>query len=132
VARVVPQADVLSRSFPVEIILENRVIDGQPALKGGMLARAWLPVGETGTATVVPKDAVVLGAARPLVFVIDPTAGGDAAATGTVRPGEVALGAAVEGHVEIRGELEPGQLLVTRGNERLQPGMTVSFQPPAP
>lgn len=131
VTRIVPQADVLSRSFPVEIFLDNRIVDGQPALKGGMLARAWLPVGETGTATVVPKDAIVLGASRPLVFLIEPADGGPAS-TGKVRPVEVSLGAAIEGHVEVRGGLEPGQLLVTRGNERLRPGTTVTFQPPAP
>ena len=131
VARVVPQADLLSRSFPVEVTLENRVVDGEPMLKGGMLARAWLPVGKTGSATVVPKDAVVLGVARPFVYVIDGPAAGGAAGTGTVRPVEVSLGAAVEGHVEVRGGVELGQLVVIRGNERLRPGMAVSFQPPA-
>ena len=127
IARVVPQADVLSRSFPVEVLLDNRVANGEPVLKGGMLARAWLPVGKTGSATVVPKDAVVLGGLRPLVYLIE-TAEADAT-TGTVRPVDVALGVAVEGHVEIRGGLEPGQFVVTRGNERLRPGMKVSFQP---
>ncbi|MFM7136473.1 MAG: efflux RND transporter periplasmic adaptor subunit [Planctomycetota bacterium] len=130
VARVVPQADLLSRSFPVEVALDNRVADGEPMLKGGMLARAWLPVGKTGSATVVPKDAVVLGVARPFVYVIDgpPTAG---AGTGTVRPVEVSLGAAVEGHVEVRGGVEAGQFVVIRGNERLRPGAAVAFQAPA-
>jgi HlyD family secretion protein len=131
VARVVPQADLLSRSFPVEVTLENRVVDGEPMLKGGMLARVWLPVGKTGSATVVPKDAVVLGVARPFVYVIDGPAAGGAAGSGTVRPVEVSLGAAVEGHVEVRGGVELGQLVVIRGNERLRPGMAVSFQPPA-
>ncbi|NCX98442.1 MAG: efflux RND transporter periplasmic adaptor subunit [Planctomycetia bacterium] len=131
VARVVPQADVLSRSFPVEVTLENRVVDGEPLLKGGMLARVWLSVGKTGSATVVPKDAVVLGAARPFVYVIagSPAAG---AGTGTVRPVEVSLGAAVEGHVEVQGGVEAGQLVVIRGNERLRPGMATAFAAPAP
>ena len=48
IARIVPQADLLSRSFPVKIRLENRIVDGQPVIKGGMLARAWLPVGTAG------------------------------------------------------------------------------------
>ena len=73
VARVVPQADLLSRSFPVRIRLENRIVDGVPTIKGGMLARAWLPVGAAGEVTVVPKDALVLGGAKPLVFCIDPS-----------------------------------------------------------
>ena len=100
-------------------------------LKGGMLARAWLPVGNTGTATVVPKDAVVLGVSSPFVYVVAPVPSA-AGGTGMVQPVEVALGAAVEGHVEIRGGLEPGQLVVTRGNERLRPGMAVTFQIPSP
>lgn len=128
VARVVPQADLLSRSFPVEVVLENRVIESGPLLKGGMLARVWLPVGKTGVVTVVPKDAVVLGPVRPFVYVVD---GPSTAGMGTVRPVEVSLGAAVEGHVEVRGGLEAGQFVVIRGNERLRPGAAVAFQPPA-
>jgi len=127
IARIVPQADLLSRSFPVKIRLENQIVDGAPVIKGGMLARAWLPVGTAGAAPVVPKDALVLGGPRPLVFCIDPA--GDT--TGTVRPVEVVLGTAVEGHVVVRSGLEPGRLVVVRGNERLRPGMTVTFEPPA-
>lgn len=124
ISRIVPQADLLSRSFPVKIRLENRVVDGDPVIKGGMLARAWLPVGTAGSVLVVPKDALVLGGARPLVYCIDTTD----ATHGTVRPVEVALGAAVEGHVAVRGGLEPGGLVVIRGNERLRPGMQVAFE----
>jgi len=127
VTRIVPQADLLSRSFPVRIRLENRIVDGAPVLKGGMLARAWLPVGAAGSVTVVPKDALVLGGPKPLVFCIDPAG----AAEGVVRPVDVVLGAAVEGHVAVRGSLEPGMLVVVRGNERLRPGMKVVFDPPA-
>jgi RND family efflux transporter MFP subunit len=132
VARVIPQADLLSRSFPVEVVLENQITEGDPVLKGGMLARAWLPVGQTGTATVVPKDAVVLGTARPFVYCIDQTGTADGASLGTVRPVEVALGATVEGYVEVRGGVEPGEIVVTRGNERLRPGAAVSFRMPSP
>ena len=127
VARIVPQADLLSRSFPVRIRLANRVVDGVPALKGGMLARAWLPVGATGRVTVVPKDALVLGGPKPIVFCIDDAGQGQS----VVRPAEVSLGAAVEGHVAVQGGVEPGTLVVIRGNERLRPGMKVTFAPPA-
>ena len=132
VERVVPQADLLSRSFPVKVSLENRIVDGQPTLRGGMLARAWLPVGRTGLATVVPKDALVLGGTGALVYVIDAAGATPAgvATTGTVRPVQVSLGATIEGSVEVRGGLEPGQLLVIRGNERLRPGMAVTFPQP--
>jgi RND family efflux transporter MFP subunit len=132
VERVVPQADLLSRSFPVKVSVQNRIVDGQPTLRGGMLARAWLPVGRTGLATVVPKDALVLGGAAAMVYCVDApdvTAAG-ATATGTVRPVQVSLGVTIEGSVEVRGGLDPGQLVVIRGNERLRPGMAVTFPQP--
>jgi multidrug efflux pump subunit AcrA (membrane-fusion protein) len=74
----------------------------------------------------------VLGVARPFVYCIDQTATTAGGVTGTVRPVEVALGATVEGQVEVRNGIEPGQLVVTRGNERLRPGAVVSFQIPTP
>jgi RND family efflux transporter MFP subunit len=131
VARIVPQADVLSRSFPVQIALANEVIDGDPVLRGGMLARAWLPVGKPASVTVVPKDALVLGGPSPVVFVVDPTADSGRDSGGTVRAVPVQLGTAVGGNVEVRTDLAPGRLVVVRGNERLRPGMAVAFEPPS-
>jgi RND family efflux transporter MFP subunit len=127
VARIVPQADLLSRSFPVQIALANEVVDGDPVLRGGMLARAWLPVGKPASVTVVPKDALVLGGPSPVVFVVDAAADSG----GTVRAVPVQLGTAVGGNVEVRTDLAPGRLVVVRGNERLRPGMAVAFEPPA-
>lgn len=127
VERIVPQADLRSRSFPVQVVLENRIADDQPTLRGGMLARAWLPVGARGEVTVVPKDALVLGTGVPLVYVVDATGSSNGFSTGTVRPVPVTLGATVAGSVEVSGDVEPGQLVVTRGNERLRPGAAVKF-----
>ena len=130
---VVPQADLLSRSFPVKVLLDNRLKDGAPVLRGGMLARAWLPVGRVGEALVVPKDAVVLGGPTPIVFAVQSIAGAQtdgSTGTGNVRPVPVRLGAAVGGAVAIEGDLAVGSLVVIRGNERLRPGMPVRF--PAP
>jgi multidrug efflux pump subunit AcrA (membrane-fusion protein) len=67
-----------------------------------------------------------------MVFVIDPAPGaGGGPTTGSVRPVAVSLGAAVGGRVEVRDGLEPGRLVVVRGNERLRSGAVVSFVPPA-
>ncbi len=134
VARVVPQADLLARSFPVRVRLANQIVDGEPVLRGGMIARAWLPVGKAGRATVVPKDALVLGGAVPLVYVVTPagSSGTGSMAAGSVRPVEVTLGVTVEGSVEVRGGLAAGDLVVVRGNERLRPGAAVSFPPLQP
>jgi multidrug efflux pump subunit AcrA (membrane-fusion protein) len=111
----------------VKVMLENRIINGHPVLRGGMLARAWLPVGKTGLATIVPKDALVLGTGDPLVFVVDPPPSPAPAGTGVVRPVRVSLGATMGGSVEIMSPIELGSLVVIRGNERLRPGMNVSF-----
>ncbi len=128
VARIVPQADLLSRSFPVKVLLENRVVDGQPVLRGGMLARAWLPVGRIGDAVVVPKDALVLGGTTPLVYAVDGLdSSSDTTGGSTVRPVPVTLGAATGGSVEVVGPIPAGTLVVIRGNERLRPGAPVSF-----
>jgi len=132
--QVVPQADLLSRSFPVKVLLDNRVEDATPVLRGGMLARAWLPVGRVGQTLVVPKDAVVLGGPTPVVYTVQPSAGQPAdgtTGTGIVEPVPVRLGAAVEGAVGVEGSLAVGTLVVTRGNERLRPGLSVRFPLPA-
>jgi RND family efflux transporter MFP subunit len=131
---VVPQADLLSRSFPVKVLLDNKLRDGAPVLRGGMLARAWLPVGRVGEALVVPKDAVVLGGPTPIVFAVQSIAGTQTDGSigmGTVQPVPVRLGAAVGGAVAIEGDLAVGSLVVIRGNERLRPGMPVRFPAPA-
>jgi RND family efflux transporter MFP subunit len=130
VVRIVPQADVLSRSCPVQIALENTVVDGAPVLRGGMLARAWLPVGRAASVKVVPKDALVLGGPTPVIFVVDGTNAATPPVAGTVRAVPVELGAAVGGNVEVRSDIEPGRLVVVRGNERLRPGMAVAFEQP--
>jgi len=99
-------------------------------LPGGMLARAWLPVGGSERVKVVPKDALVLGGSAPMVFVVDEQNPPAPSSTGTVRAVPVELGAAVGGNVVVRSDLAPGRLVVVRGNERLRPGMAVAFEPP--
>lgn len=47
--------------------------------------------------------------------------------TGVVNAVQVELGATVKESVEVRGILEPGTLVVVRGNERLRSGGAVTF-----
>lgn len=73
VAAIIPKADVRSRTFPVKIQLDNILdADEQPTLKAGMLARAELAVGQSPNALIVPKDAIVFGGPKPIVWVIQP------------------------------------------------------------
>jgi RND family efflux transporter MFP subunit len=119
----VPQADSRSRTFPVKVRVKNRVRDGGPLLKPGMLARVTLPVGAQQTATLAPKDAVVLGGRSPVVFVVDSS--GDVGSEGKARAVPVELGAASGSLIQVSGELRPGERVVVEGNERLRPDQPV-------
>ena len=119
VQAVVPQADPRSRTFPVKIRLANEVSPSGPLIQAGMVARAALPVGKTQLALLVPKDAIVLGGIRPMVFTVSEVArAGDA---GKVRAVTVDLGVALGDWIQILGAIKPGEFVVVQGNERLRP-----------
>jgi HlyD family secretion protein len=126
ISEINPQGDVRTRNFSVRVRIEqNPLHQSQPVIKGGMYARATLPAGNAMRGLVVPKDAIVLGAGpSPIVFVV--TNSPTAKTTGTiVRAVPVTLGSAFSGLFEIRGDLQPGELVVVKGNERLQPNAEV-------
>jgi HlyD family secretion protein len=126
VSEIVPQADVQARTFPVKIRVENQFTDKVPLLKSGMYARVSLPTGDLQTATLVSKDALVLGGAQPVVFVVEgATENGQA---GKVVPVPVQVGVADGGMIQVTGRIKAGQLVVVQGNERLRPGQDVAIQ----
>ncbi len=123
--RIVPQADIKSRSFPVKIRVANEESDGQPMLKAGMFARLTLGVESSPDAVVVPKDAIVLGGEKPVVYVVNLSTAGDGNMVGQMGdavPVPVELGLATGNAYEIRGDIKPGQWIVVKGNERIRPG----------
>lgn len=124
--QIVPQADVQARTFPVKVRVRNEMTDEGPLLKSGMYARVSLPTGKRQSAMLVPKDALVLGGPQTMVYVVD-TAGPDSK-QGKVRPVPVQLGAASGRLMQVNGPLQPGQMVVVRGNERLRPGQDVQIQ----
>jgi HlyD family secretion protein len=127
VVLIVPKADVRSRSFPVKIRVQNQQDKGGPLLKSGMLARVALPTGEKKQMLLVSKDALVLGEAKPKVFVVDRDP--QQANQGVVRAVAVELGVADGGMIQVQGlHKEKDQLVVVRGNERLRPGQKVSMR----
>jgi HlyD family secretion protein len=129
VALIVPQADIKSRSFPVKVRVENKFVDELPVLKPGMIARVTLPVGPNSSAMMVPKDAVVLGGASPVVYVV--AAGKADAKTSTVRLVPVQLGVVEGEFIQVKGELQANDRVVVQGNERLMPGQDISILPAA-
>jgi RND family efflux transporter MFP subunit len=123
VVTTVPQGDVRARTFPVKVRVANQIDSAGPLLKPGMYARVALPVGRQEEALLVPKDAIVLGQAQPLIYVISVArAEGD---EGQAMPVPVELGVAQGEWIQVYGSLEPGQLVVVQGNERLRPAQRV-------
>ena len=114
---IIPRADDKARTFPVKL----KLAAADPRIGVGMLARVELPIGGAGKAVLVPKDAVVSQGQGRVLYVIN---GDD-----TISPVPVATGAALGAWVAVDGAVKPGQKVVTRGNERMQPGQKVSAQP---
>jgi RND family efflux transporter MFP subunit len=118
-----PQADTRARTFPVLVRVKNELGDGGPKIKAGMMGRAVLPTGPVRKALLVPKDALVLGGQRPMVYVAGPDP--MKSDVTVVRPIPVVPGIASGSLIEVDGDLRVGQTVVTLGNERLRPGDAV-------
>ncbi len=123
VVTTVPQADARARTFPVKVRVKNEVTPAGPLLMPGMYARVVLPVGAQQQATLVPKDAIVLGGTTPSVYTIANVT--ERGQQGVVTPSPVQLGVARGRLIQVIGQLPPGQLVVVEGNERLRPGQQV-------
>ncbi|QDT36746.1 efflux RND transporter periplasmic adaptor subunit [Stratiformator vulcanicus] len=121
IVHIVPRADPRSRTFPVKIRVSNKIEDGLPVLKAGMIARVTLPTGPEENTLLVPKDALVLGGPQPMVWVVDPEGGDPKSGKGSVRAVPVKLGVSDEGRIGVTGELKAGEIVVSRGNERIIP-----------
>ena len=129
VAAIINQADERSRTFPVRVRVENdRTGPAGRLLKAGMFARVWLPVAEKARVLLVPKDAVVLGGPTPLVYVPQGDASRPGGAVAAAVP--VGLGVQDEALIEVTGPLQPGQMVVVDGNERLFPGQPLVVDAP--
>lgn len=122
VTRIVPQADTRARTFPIIFRLSNPQKGKTHLLKAGMIAQVTLAVGRPQNATLVPKDALVLGGRSPVVFVVklDPATNNT-----VVQAIPVQIGVADDSLIQVSGPISAGDQVVVRGNERLQPGMEV-------
>jgi RND family efflux transporter MFP subunit len=133
VSAIVPQADVQARTFPVKVRVKNELSEDGPLMKSGMYARVMLAAGNKQKATLVLKDALVLGGAQPVIFILDAAPN---AKQGPVRPVPVQLGTSIGSMIQVTADgLQPGQLAIVQGNERLRPGQNVQVkrvvEPPA-
>lgn len=122
VDQIVPLADSRSRTFPVRVLVENPSVDARHALLPGMLSRASLPTGDSEIRMLVAKDALRLGGPNPTLLKVE----GDQVAIVPVRTGP-SMGSWISVKSLAPDGLKAGDLVVTRGNERLRPGQTVKI-----
>ena len=113
---LIPRADSGARTFPVKL----RLREPSETVGAGMLARATFPLGGASPGTLVPKDAIVRFGDNTVVFLV---AGGSAV------PAPVRVGGAMGVWAVVNGAVSPGDKVITRGNERLEPGQPVQAEP---
>lgn len=116
---VVPDENPLTRTVAVRFALDATT--AATFLASGQSVTLEIPVGEAREVVTVDKDAVLRRPDGAIVFV---------AADGTAQPRPVTLGEAVGNRFVVEDGLKPGDLVVVRGNERLQPGQAIAYETP--
>jgi RND family efflux transporter MFP subunit len=113
VRTVVAVGDENTHQFELRLDLE-----GSPFPVGQTL-RVSIPTSATREALTVPRDALVLRPEGQSVFVID--------GNNQAKQVSVAVGIGQGEDIEVTGDVAPGDRVVIRGNERLQPGQAVDI-----
>ncbi len=72
VERIIPQADVRSRTFPIRIRLDESIRPESHHVMAGMLGHVVLSLRTSQAVTLIPKDALVLNVNKRTVVVVDP------------------------------------------------------------
>ncbi len=116
VRAVVPDENPAARTRPVRF--EPDFGDAELLMAANQTVTLDLPVGAARDVVSVHKDAVIRKSGGALVFVIEQ-------GLATIRP--VELGEAVGGRFLVLEGLQPGELVVIRGNERLRGGQPVAY-----
>ncbi len=114
-----PQIDESSRSLKVRALLDN----SDRALLPGQFVKIALSVATTENALFIPEQALIPQPKVKLVFkVVD----------GTAQMVPVQTGSRVKGWVEITSGLQPGDVVVTGGHQKIGPGSPVHAIPADP
>ncbi|WP_298931775.1 efflux RND transporter periplasmic adaptor subunit [uncultured Ramlibacter sp.] len=113
VQAVDPLVDANGRSVGVRGCIDNRSL----ALRPGMFARVTTVFGERNEARVVPEEAIVPQGNRQSVIKLVDGPDGD---TKIAQRVEVKVGIRRPGQVEITEGLQPGDMVVTAGQQRVQ------------
>ena len=115
VEHIGPRADTETRTFPVEVLVENR---GPRQLLPGMFARASIPVRSYPQAILIPRASVLTEDGTPAVFVADTN-------NGTAHRRSLTIARTFGSRHLITRGLEPGDLLVVTGHRLLRDGAPI-------
>jgi len=115
VRAVIPSENPLTRTRAVRFTPNF----GGPGtgLASGQSVTVHLPIGEERPVITVHKDAVSAISGGHQVFVV---------ADGVATPRRIRIGESVGSRFEVLNGLDAGEIVVTRGNERLRPGQEVT------
>ncbi|MFQ5851283.1 MAG: efflux RND transporter periplasmic adaptor subunit [Candidatus Binatia bacterium] len=115
VARIGPRADNETRTFPVEVMVENQ---GPKRLLPGMFARAHIPVHTYPKAILIPRTSVLSNNGTPTVYIAD-------VGNGVAHRRSVTIARTFGSrHLILRG-LRAGELLVVTGQRLLRDGAAI-------
>jgi len=112
--KVARSADPATRSFAVEIAIDNNGRD----LKPGMFGRAAITTRSLENIVAVPRSAVMAAAEGNYAFVVE---------NGVARRRSVVLGVDFEGMIQIESGLNTGDTLVTIGQNYLADSVSVNL-----
>lgn len=115
VSSVGPQADLSTRTFPVEVLVENR----DYRLKAGMIAKVELSTQTNEDVLLLPKSALLERANQTIIFIIK---------DGTAQKRTPELGLESGGLIEILEGAEAGEEVVVMGQENLADGVAVEVK----
>ncbi len=113
---IISEGDAEARVFPVKFEVMNKGF----ILKSGMLARVTFSTGYSRKGLLVPKDALVSRGKDAVVFVVQ---------DGTAKQVRVRVKGYHGSEAEVTGQIDPGDQVVIRGNERLRDGQPIRVLP---
>jgi len=113
VRTVVAVGDENTHQFEIRLDLEGR------PYPVGQTLRVAVPTSDSRDVLAVPRDALVLRAEGQSIFVVD--------ANNQAQQISVTTGVGSGDQIEVLGAVSEGDRVIIRGNERLQPGQSVSI-----
>ncbi|MEM7487597.1 MAG: efflux RND transporter periplasmic adaptor subunit [Pseudomonadota bacterium] len=119
VRALLPIETAATRTRPVRFTAPDMATSRTTAL--GQSVTVMIPIAAPRDLLTVPKDALVQARGGWTVFVVE---------DGTAQPRAVQVGLAVGDRFEVASGLAEGDVVVTRGNERLRPGQEVAPMAP--